>query len=352
VVLKTLEKRPEDRYQTAAELFQALSAIEDIDTGPLPLWPSNTLTFSAQTNVGPLASTGRSRRRNAIIGAIIGGVIAAVATVLVIAFTGGSTGPEAGPSSAVANSQKKRAPDDQIQAVQTLLASANVNAARDQLDRLADQYPTDARVHLLTGQAHFLKKDPEECLRSFREAVRLDKSMRENELMLRSIGAYLRWIKGPRYGWKLRREAMEFVERYLDAGAADMLTRFVNQWWERELVWRAIEFLIRKNAAQGVDYVHAYELVFRDEASCAKRKEYLQDVVKRRDPKFLPLLRKILATPRWRQKYSRTWVFNRCIRDEVKAAITVLEGLEGSARRASGKGASAMDARAPARPSP
>ncbi len=327
VVLHTLEKRPEDRYQTAAELFQAISGIDNIVTNPLPLFPGNTLTFTAHTGVGTLPGASRGRRRNILLGAIFGGLVAAVATVLIIVFAGGGAGPKTH-KPMVVDKAGKRAPDDQIRAVQTVLASANVNAAQTQLDQLADQYPTDPRVHLLAGQIHFLKKQHKECLRSFREAVRLDPNMKHNELLLGHILQYLKWIKGRTYGWKLRRDAMEFVERYLDAGAAKMLSKFANTWWERDLVWRAIEFLIRHNAASKVDFVHAYELVFRNERSCEKRKQYLQDVVKRRDPRFLPLLRKILKTRTWKQKYSRHWVQNGCIEAEVKAAITVLEGLE------------------------
>jgi hypothetical protein len=281
-----------------------------------------------------MPGSSKGRRRNIILGALLGGLVAAVATVLVIAYTGGGTGPRTDKPQVVSKTGK-RAPDDQIQAVQTVLASANVNAAQTQLERLADQYPTDPRVHLLAGQIQFLKKEHKECLRSFREAVRLDPEMKKNELLLGHVYQYLRWIKGRSYGWKIRRDAMEFVERYLDAGAAGMLTKYTNTWWERELVWRTIEFLMRHNAAAKVDFVHAYELVFRHEKSCEKRKQFLQDVVKRRDPKFLPLLRKILKTSVWKQKYSRHWVRNACIENEVKAAITVLEGLDPAPMRRS-----------------
>ena len=122
---------------------------------------------------------------------------------------------------------------------------------------------------------------------------------------------------------------MDFVERYLDAGAKAMITKYVNKWWEQKLVWRGIAFLTKHGADQKVDYVHAYELIFRAERSCPKRKLHLQDVLKRRDPRFLPLLRKMSTTEKWRAKYSRRKVSNKCIKAEVEAAITVLEALDG-----------------------
>jgi hypothetical protein len=142
------------------------------------------------------------------------------------------------------------------------------------------------------------------------------------------VYAYLSTIRGKGYGWKLRREAMEFVERYLDAGAKAMLTRFVNTWWEHSTVWRAIAFLTKHNAADQVDYPHAYELVLRHEASCARRKQHIKEVLARKDPAFLPLLRKIVDTPLWSARYSRKRVANKCIEAEAKAAITVLQALD------------------------
>jgi hypothetical protein len=266
-----------------------------------------------------------------LVGGLVG-FIAALAAVAVLVFTGrwgGSSGIAGAPTSAPGvDSPGKRVPNAQLQGVQAKLVAGNVKDARLLLDRLADQYPTDARVHLLMARVHFLSKKPDECLRSLKEAVRLDKNMRGNEQLQSALYAYLTSIKGRGFGWKLRRQAMDFVERYLDAGAKKMLTRFVNHWWERKTVWRAIAFLTKHNAADGVNYPHAYELVFRHETSCAKRKQHLKDVVSRKDPSFLPLLRKIVATPLWRAKYSRRGVANKCIQKEAKKAIELLEPLD------------------------
>jgi hypothetical protein len=158
--------------------------------------------------------------------------------------------------------------------------------------------------------------------------VRQDKSMRSNEQLLNVLYVYLSSIKGRGFGWKLRRHSMDFVERYLDAGAKAMLTRFVNTWWERSTVWRAIAFLTKHSAADKVDYPHAYELVFRHEVSCSKRKRHLKDVLTRKDPSFLPLMRKIATTPIWGPKHSRRRVANKCIEPEAKAAVTVLEAID------------------------
>ncbi|MDY0000045.1 MAG: serine/threonine-protein kinase [Polyangia bacterium] len=334
VVLRILEKRPEDRFQSAAEIFEAISGIESITTGSLPLWPSNTLNFTAHTAVRKLPRP-RAKRKLLLLGALGGGILAAVAAISIIALSGDGRKPAGTKRSGAARQMVKprpgaeRAPDALIQTVQTLLTSANLSAAQTELERLADRHPTDARVHLLSGQLFFLKNEPGDSLRAFREAVRLDPSMKSNELLLGRISDYLTWIKGRGYGWELRREAMEFVERYLDAGAAGMLTGYVNSWWERDLVWRVIEFLMRHNASDKVDFVHAYELVFRNEKSCDKRREYVQDIIKRKDPKFLPLLGQIMTTNAWKGKYSRYMVDNKCIRQEVQAAITLLEALQG-----------------------
>ncbi len=329
VVLHLLVKRPDERIQSAAELFQTVSGLESVQTGPLALWPTNTLTM---TNVQPVPLPSRRRRgrRALMLGGLLG-IFAALAVVGVLAFTGrwGSSPGISGAPQSTQDSVGKRVPNAQLQGIQAKLVAGSPKSlrdAKDMLDRMADQYPTDARVHLLMARAHFLSKKSVECLRSLKEAVRLDKGMRSNAQLLHALYDYLTTLKGR--GWKLRREAMDFVERYLDAGAKTMLTRYANTWWERKNVWRAIAFLTKLNAADKVNYPHAYELVFRHEPSCAKRKQHLQDVLRRKDPAFLPLMRMIVATPVWNAKYSRRKVLNQCIDAEAKAAVTVLEALD------------------------
>lgn len=331
VVLKILEKRPEDRFQNAAEVFEAISSIESIASEPLPLWPANTLTFTAQTGVRRFPPA-RSRKRFVVMGAIGGGLVATLATVLVLAFAGRngdgqSGGSGKGDMSSMALSTS-RATNEEIQGVQTLLASGNYTEAQKQLEHLADQHPTDPRVHLLNGQIHFLKGDVMRSLGYLRESVRLDPEMKSNELLLTHLKEILGWTKGAGHGWKMRREAMDFVERYLDEGAADMLKRYVNEWWEHDLVWRAIAVLLKHGVADGVDYVHAYDLAFRGERSCDKRKDYLKDIQKRQDPRFLPLLRDIVASNIFRVKHTKLVVDNRCIRSEAQAVIMALEVFE------------------------
>ena len=327
VVLHLLAKRPQDRIQNAGELFQLLSGLESVATGPLDLWGGNTLTMT-NVKVVPLPRPRRTRR-TLFLGLTLG-FLAALVAVGALVFTGrwgGSRGIVGAPKG-MPDSVGKRVPNEQLQMIQAKLVAGNLKDAKLLLDRLRDEYATDARVHLLMSRVHFLAKKPGECLRSLQEAVRQDKSMRSNEQLLNVLYVYLSSIKGRGFGWKLRRRSMDFVERYLDAGAKAMLTRFVNTWWERSTVWRAIAFLTKHSAEDKVDYPHAYELVFRHEVSCGKRKRHLQDVLTRKDPAFLPLMRKIAATPIWGPKHSRRRVANKCIEAEAKAAITVLEAMD------------------------
>jgi len=327
VVLHLLAKRPQDRIQSAAELFQIVSGLESVQTSPLALWPSNTLTL---TNIKPVSlRRPRRGRRSLFLGTMVG-FLAALAAVAVLVFTGrwGGSSGIAGAPETVPETVGKRVPNEQLQMIQAKLVAGNLKDAKLLLDRLTDQYPNDARVHLLMSRVHFLAKLPEECLRSLQEAVRQDKAMRSNEQLLNVLYVYLSSIKGKGFGWKLRRQCMDFVERHLDAGAKAMLTRFVNEWWERTIVWRAIAFLTKHSAADQVDYPHAYELVFRHEISCSKRKRHLKDVLTRRDPSFLPLLRKIVSTPQWGPKHGRRRVANKCIAAEAQAAVTVLEAID------------------------
>jgi hypothetical protein len=274
----------------------------------------------------------RRGRRPAIYGAIGLLVLSAlgVGGWLVLrpkrAGTGVSATPEPSTMEALTD-PSRQASAQEIAAVSQLIGVGSYKEARKRLDTLTDRFPTDARLHQLGGHLYFLTEQPTDCLRSFREAIRLDPEMKRHEQILAHLKVYLMMTKGHDYSWKLRQESIEFVERYFDASAQAMLTEFVNTWWEHGTVWRAAEHLQKLGVASGVDWVHVYELAFMSVPSCSKRKQYLQEVLQKKDRRFLPLLRKMQKKNAWKAKYSTHWVSNACLKDEVKAAIAELEAL-------------------------
>ncbi len=207
-----------------------------------------------------------------------------------------------------------------------LVDQGRVREAAAALPALLDRFPAAPRLRLLAGDLRRLQRRPQRALAQYRRAVQLEPALRRSPALLLAIGRLLTWnVSGPgAAARRVRARAMAFVHQHLDRAAAPLLTRYVNTWREPSLVWRGILFLLHHGRDQQVDYLYAYGLLLRSEPSCHRRRQYLKDIVARRDPRFVGLMQRVATTPGWRAPRTRRWISNGCIQPDARAVATAL----------------------------
>jgi len=328
VVQRALQPHPADRYATMGRLHEALDRL-GLVPAPRGAWVRGlAIPLPGGVSPAPRPKTRRRRRprsRGLLWGSLTGALVATTLALVGLARTAPSRAGLARYSTHAAGTT--RAQPRQLRHLRQLLSRGRIRDAAKTLGHLVDHHPADAQVHLVAGHLHRLQRHPLEALHDYRRAVRLDPRLTRSPELLSAVSQLLTFTAGRDDDAAVRRQAMAFVHRYLGVEAAPLVTRYVNTWWEAEQVWRGILFLLRFGRDQQVDYLYAYELLLRTDRSCYRRRTYLQDIVARRDPRFLGLMERVVATPGWRAPHTGHWIRNTCIQPAARAAVASLRTL-------------------------
>jgi len=348
VVGRVLAKSPAQRFQTAEELAEVLtrlasqqampvqaevapSGLARVESGPLPPVgaspPATTVSPGQHTGASTSDPEAEQKRKLVVWG--LGSAVGAL-LVLVMALSLVLSDDESGAGKG-AGGDRQRASDTHLRLIGGLIAGAHFDKAEKRLRAVVRKAPKDPRVHLLYGHLYFRRGMAEACLASYTTAVVLDRTAREDKTLLANLRRLLIKRKGPRWGRPARVRAVGFATRSFAGGrlgkpAVGMLTRYVNKWWEHDLVWQIIDLLKQHDAAGGIDWPHAYELRFRSVDSCELRKKYIQEIVVRKDPRFLPLLGKLYTDNSLKRPYSKKRLSNHCLHQDAADAIDSLGG--------------------------
>ncbi len=382
-VLKALAKHPGERFQSAADLSRALAAAAtgapDSDGAGSVHGSGSPGAESAASSVGAHgrapkedgprgvqrtqgdlgasealaarpapaeqarsgADAARVRRR--LLWALGGGLGALLVLImLVLSIPGGG---EASKSA----DESQAAPRISLDLILGLMAAGRLEEASTWLQDLAVRTPKDPRVHLLLGHLYCKRGRADACLSSYSTALVLSASSRDDPQLLSNLRRLLTRRKGRLWGRPIRDRATSFALRIFAKGelspaVVKMLTEYVNDWWEQDLIWKIIELLRSHEAAGGVSWAHAYRQRFRSVDSCELRKKYIQEMVARGDRRLLPLLGELYSKRSLRKPWSRRRVSNECISKEAARAIKTLGGAlppkeRPRRRRAAGVGA-------------
>ncbi len=368
VVMTALAKSPAKRYATGRDFAEALlslqlvnyaspSALTSVPTIP----PATQRRVAAASGATPSLPPGASaagegatstvppvthtlppgahdspavNRAIKVWGLVALGVILFLMVVLLAVIVGSDDDSSRGGRGAKAAPSVKKSLDveAELQAVQGLIAAGKLEDAEKRLQVVVRKAPRNPRVHLFQGHLNYLRGRREASLGSYQSAILLDGTVREDEVLCKDLAAMLRRKHGRQWGRADRKATVDFITGgYAGSGplgdhARTLLTDWVNEWWEPDLVSQVIDMLARKKADEDVDYVHAYKVRFKGVRSCEKRKVYVREIMKRGDRSFLPLLREIHQAASFKMPYSKVRVPNDCIRSLVDEAILKLGG--------------------------
>lgn len=347
VVLKALQPHPRDRFPTVNAMARALRAL-------CPALESRKDRRRTTTSTPPQRwaawAAALETTRDVIWGAAVGGAVVlalawalhpagshtalhAGAGAIRSALAAEPTGPRRA-ALPVPSRHSSLAPNDPALAqLATWIRNGRVHDAVALRDRLVDRHPRCARLRLLSGELERLRRHPGAALFAYRRAAQLHRSLRRDPRFVRGVLALTsaahpsrRPIRQRRRGHAraLAARARALAARYLGPEAAPEVTRLVNTRADPRLIAWGIAFLRRHRADQQVDYPRAYGRLLASERACAPRLAAIRDISRRRDPRFAPLLEKVLAAPFQRAPARRVWVSNRCIRTEARRVLAEL----------------------------
>lgn len=243
LIARGLAKRPEDRPQSAdeylAELDRALASpaqptqelsVADLSIATRPATPRPATTKLKQRRIWQLAG----------LAAIV--VIAGVAIGLSRSGSADAT-PDARPAEAPAPSIEMPAEvrpnlDPAIEAARKLAASGRRQQALDKLRALRKERPRDAAIPYELGRVYLQLNWPKQVLESWRDAIRLDPSLREDPGVIRGVVSLL----DSKSTWP---QASRFLEREIGAPAIPTLTDTAERHPSRTVRGRATTLLKR-----------------------------------------------------------------------------------------------------------
>jgi serine/threonine-protein kinase len=208
-----------------------------------------------------------------------------------------------------------------LEHAQTLLAQGNCRDASLELKNLVQRIPTLARAHYLLGAALVCRRQPDEALDAYRQAIKLDARYRGDARILEDAE---RMLKLP----KLRTEALRFLGEEVGAAALPTLLRVAGRGTPRALRRSAIAFATKLGAEKQIDWVASLALDLREGSTCAERGEAVEAMRKLRDPRAIPILRAARdERAGWFGRQYRNW----CIRTQIVEALRELQALTPSA---------------------
>jgi len=330
VIMKSMAKAPDDRYQTAMDFFNALGSLP-VEQRPLTFWPSpshpaapNPLT--AKTKTAKEESSGKKIKY--LIG-IIAILAALVVGGIVYHFTGNEPkkSPEQEQKIREAKLEKKLLSGlDPKTKKKVRSARANISAIKPRsaleiLLPLAKKREKNAYIHFLIGRAHMMRKNVEHGLKGYAKAVELEPELRKDRRLKEDIFALLKSkFRANRNG------ALRFLEESLKEESKDILIRSFKELDNYQVLREALLIAEKLGYGKDVDKNRFYELMLRDSPHCNERRAAVKQLMMSGDVDALPALRKALTRKPW--YYNKRRRSNDCIKEDLENAIKQLEGLE------------------------
>jgi serine/threonine-protein kinase len=245
LIARGLAKRPEDRPQSAdeylAELDRAMApATQELSVADLSI-------ATATRPAAPRPATTRWRQRRLWQAAGLAAIVAIAGVAIGLSRSGSADAtPDARPAEAPAAAiempeEVRPTVDPAIEAARRLAASGRRQQALDRLRALRKERPRDPAVPYELGRVYLQLNWPRQVLAAWRDAIRLDPSLREDPTVIRGVVSLL----DSKSTWP---EASRFVERELGAAAIPTLTDTAQRHPSRTVRGRATSLLKRIGA--------------------------------------------------------------------------------------------------------
>ena len=243
LIARGLAKRPEDRPQSADEYLREL----DRALAP-PAQATQELSVADLSIARPVparpATTKLKQRRLWQLAGLAAIVVIAGAAIGLSRSGSADATPDARPAEAAAApaiempEEARPTVDPAIEAARKLAASGRRQQALDKLRELYKQRPGDAAIPYELGRVYLQLDWPKQVLAAWRDAIRLDPTLRGDAALIRGVVSLL----DSKSTWP---QASRFLEREIGAAAIPALTATAKEHPSRTVRGRAAAILRR-----------------------------------------------------------------------------------------------------------
>jgi eukaryotic-like serine/threonine-protein kinase len=374
---RALERKPQDRFSSAAEMLEALDAILAEPGEGMALRPKKTSRIEAIVTalhpvveipsrlkdayvgwyVGPVrgggaaATTGKSprpawlRRLRDLFTTASGAVVLATALLIlgipvlmaILSALGDddaaviSTGaPSPGSRRRGARLPVATPPKTRPAAVDPVTAIGKVvDRARDflgkgycreaevELKNLLRDHPKVASAHYFLGAALICRRYYSDGLAAYAQAIALEDGYRADARILEDAEKLL---KQPR----INLGALEFLGTKVGQPALAKIVEAASTHPRREVRWRAAQLVEKLGATSQINWVAALALDLDQTQSCKQREEILGKIVALKDRRAIAVLRQAKET---RAGFWGSRLKHHCIRKQLADALAALQSL-------------------------
>lgn len=310
VVMKLLAKRREERFQSAAELYESLDKIEKRLTGVVP-----------QATKKPEPGLFR---------AVIFAIIIVLAGVGIVWGVWTLAGVNGGSHEAV-QSDEDRAGELLKPEREALLATSEVSQLladyRDEkehgeadLNDWVSQHGTDANVQFIYGRALAEKNKWDEAFAAFEKAINAEpRYARDREL----LDEVMRRFEDP--GDDAALEAQTFIDKFIGDGANSRLAALAEHHRSRKIRRRALAALKESGRFEKLEEWNQLTINLRHAVECEENRKYIVRIGELGDARALSALQRFNALPRNGCKGEDCWA---CLREDLRNSIDHLKATQ------------------------
>jgi len=306
ITMRLLAKRREERFQTASELYDALSRVEKRLTGADKTKPQKGKQGYA---------------RAVVMGSIL--VLSAVILVWVLGqidvakLMSPQTETTADPVEVLATERRSLSDSPEFKAVEARIHE-DTKAGLSDLDDWALQHADNPHAQFLHGSLHAVHGVWTPAFRSFEEAIRLDDRYKTDRELLDHV---IRRFEVTRD--EHAKEAQDFLTNHIGEAARSRLAALAEHHQLKKIRVRALEHLESNGIFETLEEWNQLTIRLRHAVECEENREYIVRIGELGDSRALSALQRFNAMPRDRCDGKDCW---GCLREDLRVAIGRLKG--------------------------
>lgn len=332
IIDKAMAKRPQDRFQSAAQLQEAINALPAWAVVASPSWVERIIprSYEDRLRLGVSAALQRWRTLPAKVQrfSIIGLSALVLVGLVALVFGSGQNSARQATGDSRAKLEVVNGPGVDEKQLQTMLELADTQLRSGQAQEAAitaqeilDMSPKQWAAHLLLGHARFAQGQRQQALEAYAKALEAEPALAADI----RLGEYLDAALTD--DCCRAKAAILLVERGGKRGLERVADKASSPVAEIETRKACRSALLAAGKQNSIDWLASLTADLEQAKNCADRKAVIEAIAERQDPRFVPLLKSKLPSKGRRRNLFRRQSSSSfaCVTDELNLAIAASE---------------------------